>query len=85
MSKEWTPKELLYDLVSVQSDSFTEKEIEMSRHVFDLIAEQDYWKEHPDLCGLYDGGDVIGRLIPWALRRGTTDRTILLSGHTDGP
>ena len=26
MSKEWTPKELLYDLVSVQSDSFTEKE-----------------------------------------------------------
>lgn len=83
MSKEWTPKELLYDLVSVQSDSFTEKEIEMSRHVFDLIAEQDYWKEHPDLCGLYDGGDVIGRLIPWALRRGTTDRTIVLSGHTD--
>ncbi len=83
MSKKWTPKELLYDLVSVQSDSFTSQEIEMGRHIFELIREQDYWKEHPDLCGLYDGADVIGRLIPWALRRGTTDKTIILTGHMD--
>ena len=83
MSKKWTPKELLYDLVSIQSDSFTAQEIQISRHIFELIQEQDYWKEHPDLCGLYDGGDVIGRLIPWALRRGNTDRTIILTGHMD--
>lgn len=60
MSRKWTPKELLYDLVSIQSDSFTAQEIQISRHIFELIQEQDYWKEHPDLCGLYDGGDVIG-------------------------
>lgn len=83
MLKKWTPKELLYDLVSVQSDTFTEQEITISKHIYELIAEQDYWKAHSDLCGLYDGNDVIGRLIPWALRRGTTDRTIIMAGHTD--
>ena len=83
MSKKWTPKELLYDLVAIQSDSFTRQEIEISKHVYALIAEQDYWKEHPELCGLYDGKDVIGRLIPWALRRGKTNRTVILTGHTD--
>lgn len=83
MSKQWTPRELMYDLVSIQSDSFTEMEITISKRVYELICEQDYWKEHPDLCGLYDGHDVIGRLIPWALRRGKTSRTVILTGHTD--
>lgn len=83
MSKKWTTRELLYDLVSIQSDTFTEQEIMIGKHIYDLISEQDYWKEHPELCGLYDGKDVIGRLIPWALRKGTTDRTIILTGHFD--
>lgn len=83
MARKWTPKELMYDLVAIQSDSFTEKEIEISKHVYDLIREQDYWQQHPELCGLYDGHDVIGRLIPWALRRGSTNRTVVMAGHTD--
>lgn len=83
MSKKWSPKELMYDLVSIQSDSFTEMEVTISKHVYDLICEQNYWKENPELCGLYDGHDVIGRLIPWALRKGKTDRTVVLAGHTD--
>ena len=40
MSRKWTPKELLYDLVSIQSDSFTAQEIQISRHIFELIQEQ---------------------------------------------
>lgn len=83
MSKKWRPRELMYDLVSIQSDSFTEMEITIASHVYSIICEQDYWKEHPELCGLYDGHDLIGRVIPWALRRGTTDRTVVLAGHLD--
>lgn len=83
MSKEWTPKELLYALVGIQSDTFTEMELGISKWVYETIAEQDYWKEHPELCGLYDGHDVIGRMIPWGLRRGTSSKTIVLAGHTD--
>lgn len=83
MSRKWTPRELLYDLVSIQSDTFTKQEITIGRHIYDLISEQDYWKGHPELCGLHDGGDVLGRLIPWALRKGATDRTVVLSGHFD--
>ncbi|HWQ77433.1 MAG TPA: M20/M25/M40 family metallo-hydrolase [Anaerovoracaceae bacterium] len=83
MSKKWTARELLYDLVSIQSDTFTEQEVAIGKHIYGLISEQDYWKEHPELCGLHDGKDVIGRLIPWGLRKGTTDRTIILAGHFD--
>lgn len=83
MPGNWTPRQLMYDLVGIQSDSFTEMEITISKHIYELICEQDYWRAHPELCGLYDGHDVIGRVIPWALRRGTTDRTVILTGHTD--
>ena len=55
MSKEWTPKELLLDLVSVQSDTYTTLEIDMAKHILEVIKGQDYWEEHPDCCGLYDG------------------------------
>ncbi|MCR4711270.1 MAG: M20/M25/M40 family metallo-hydrolase [Clostridia bacterium] len=83
MSKNWTPKELMYDLVKRESESFTPQETEMARHIHVLIQEQAYWQEHPDYCGLYDGGDLLGRLIPWALRRGRGARTVILTGHFD--
>ena len=50
MSKEWTPKELLLDLVSVQSDTYTTLEIDMAKHILEVIKGQDYWEEHPDCC-----------------------------------
>ena len=83
MSKHWTPKELMYDLVAVESESFTAGEIRMAKHIYERIREQVYWQEHPALCGLYDGGDVLGRRLVWALRRGTTERTVILTGHFD--
>lgn len=83
MSKIWSPKELTMDLVGVQSDTLSAMEIDMAKHILEIIAEQDYWKENPELCGLYDGNDRIGRLIPWALRKGTGKKTLVLSGHFD--
>ena len=83
MSKHWTPKELMYDLVAVESESFTAGEIRMAKHIYERIREQVYWQEHPALCGLYDGGDVLGRRLVWALRRGTTERTVILTGPFD--
>lgn len=71
------------DLVGVQSDTLSAMEIDMAKHILEIIAEQDYWKENPELCGLYDGNDRIGRLIPWALRKGTGKKTLVLSGHFD--
>ncbi len=83
MSKKWTTRQLMYDLVSRQSDTFTTMETDLGRYIFDLIGQQDYWKEHPELCGLFYGNDVLGRCIPWALRRGTTNSAVILSGHFD--
>lgn len=83
MAKEWTPKELVLDLVSVQSDTYTKMEIDMARHILEVIKGQDYWKEHPELCGLHDGHDRMGRLVPWAMRRGTSEKCLVLSGHFD--
>lgn len=83
MAKEWTPKELLLDLVSVQSDTYTAMEIDMAKHILDVIREQDYWEENQELCGLYDGCDRMGRLIPWAMRKGTSSKCLVLSGHFD--
>ena len=37
MSKKWTPKELLLDLVSVQSDTYTTLEIDMAKHILEVI------------------------------------------------
>lgn len=83
MSKNWTPKELVIDLVGVQSDTLTSMEIDMAKHILEVISEQEYWQKHKDFCGLYDGNDRIGRLIPWALRKGTGKKTLVLSGHFD--
>lgn len=83
MSKKWTPKELLLDLVSVQSDTYTTMEIDMAKHILGIIQGQDYWIENPEMCGLYDDNDRMGRLVPWAMRRGTSNKCIVLSGHFD--
>ncbi len=83
MSKNWGVKELVLDLVSVRSDTFTKMELDISNRIYEILAEQDYWKENPELIGQYDGNDVIGRTIPWAMRKGTTKKTLILTGHMD--
>lgn len=77
-------KELMYDLVSVQSDTFSHMEETMADHFLEIIGEQEYFKEHPELFGSYAiPNDPFGRKSVWALRRGNTNKTIVMNGHMD--
>lgn len=76
-------KELLLELISVQSDSGTAMEAEMGEKLISLIREDPYFQEHPDQCGAFVGSDPLRRPVVWALRRGCTNRTVILSGHYD--
>lgn len=78
-----TIKEMLYDLVSIQSDTNSAKEKVISEHILQLIQKNQYFKEHPELCGEYDGNDPLGRKIIWALRKGKTSKTVIIGGHYD--
>lgn len=76
-------RELLYKMVSVQSDTGTSLEINMAECIFDMINELDYFKLHPELCGKYDGNDFLKRPVVWALKKGKSNKTIVLTGHYD--
>lgn len=76
-------KEILFRLVSVQSDTGTLKEIHMAECILDIIKEQNYFMENPDLCGKYYNNDFLNRPVVWALHRGKSKKTIVLVGHYD--
>jgi arginine utilization protein RocB len=80
---EMNIREILYRLVQVQSDTGSVKENDMAQCIYDIIKENEYFKKNPELCGMYENDDFLGRTAVWALRRGTTDKTIVLSGHYD--
>ena len=74
---------LLLDLVAVQSDSGSELECRMADRLAEIVAEQPYFREHPQQWGRYDTGDLLGRPVIWALRKGTGSLTVVLTGHYD--
>lgn len=76
-------KDILYKLVSVQSDTGTKKEIDMAECIFNIIKEQEYFKNNPELCGRFFNNDFLNRPAVWALRKGKTNKTIVLTGHYD--
>ncbi|KAF5062423.1 Protein RocB [anaerobic digester metagenome] len=76
-------REILYRLVQVQSDTGSVKENDMAQCIYGIIKEDEYFRKNPELCGMYHNDDFLGRAAVWALRRGTTDKTIVLSGHYD--
>ncbi|MBP1924492.1 arginine utilization protein RocB [Sedimentibacter acidaminivorans] len=76
-------REILFRLVSVQSDTGTLREIQMADCILDIIKEQKYFIENPDLCGKYYNNDFLNRPVVWALHRGKSKRTIVLTGHYD--
>lgn len=76
-------KEILFRLVSVQSDTGTKKEIKMAECIFDILKEQEYFIANPQLFGKYYSDDFLNRPIVWALRKGKTNKTIVLTGHYD--
>ncbi len=76
-------KEMLYKLVEVQSDTGTNKEIDMAECIYDIINEQEYFVNNPEFFGKYFNNDFLNRYVVWALRKGKTDKTIVLTGHYD--
>ncbi len=76
-------KELMLELVSVQSDTGTVKERAMAEKIHSLVRESPYFVEHPECCGVYENGDILRRPVVWALRKGSGKRTVILEGHYD--
>lgn len=76
-------KEILFRLVSVQSDTGTLREIHMAECILDIIKEQNYFMKNPDLCGKYYNNDFLNRPVVWALHKGKSKKTIILTGHYD--
>jgi arginine utilization protein RocB len=76
-------KEILFKLVSVQSDTGTIREVEMADCIYCIIKEQEYFKANPQLCGKYYSDDFLNRPVVWALHRGKSKKTIILTGHYD--
>lgn len=78
-----TVEEILLELVSIQSDTGTVLECKMAETILEMINRHSYFKEHLDFCGTYESNDVFKRPVVWALRKGKSDKTIILMGHYD--
>ena len=83
MQTSHTITEIMEALVSVQSDTGTPMEQAAAKKIISYFAEDPYFRAHPDCFGMEDTGDFMGRPVVWALKRGTTDRTLILTGHYD--
>ena len=83
MQTSHTIMEIMEALVSAQSDTGTPMEQAAAKKIISYFAEDPYFRAHPDCFGMEDTGDFMGRPVVWALKRGTTDRTLILTGHYD--
>ena len=76
-------KTLVCDLMARRSDTGTAHEAAMADLIFAKIKADPYFAKHSDHCGLFDGGDHLGRPVVWALKKGSGSRTVIFSGHYD--
>lgn len=83
MSTNHTIRDILLDLVSVQSDTGTALEVNMASKLISYLSEDSYFKNNPEYWGFEKGSDIFGRSVVWGLRKGSSDKTIILSGHYD--
>lgn len=75
--------DLLLDLVGVQSDTGTTCELAMARKLLAVLRGHGYFALHPDQCGAFEERDPLHRPVVWGLRRGRSNRTVILEGHYD--
>lgn len=75
--------DIMKDLVSVQSDTGTKMEENMAERIAAYFREDSYLSAHPDHWGLADTNDFLGRRVVWALKEGTSRKTLILTGHYD--
>lgn len=75
--------DILRELISIRSDTGTTYECEKGNRIYKMILEDPYFKAHPELCGIYTEQDILKRPLVWALKKGASARTVILSGHYD--
>lgn len=76
--------EHLEKLMAMKSLSYSAGENEPAEYFKNFFENLQYFKKHPELCGLYEiPGDPFCRKIPYGLLLGNSRETVLLSGHFD--
>ena len=75
--------ELLYELVAVRSDTGSSYEVALGNKIYEIISQDEFFKENPQYCGKEVFGDFLGRPLVWAFKPGKTKQTVFLSGHYD--
>jgi arginine utilization protein RocB len=77
-------KELMLELVRVQSDTGTRQEKDVEAYLHEWLGHREYFKNHPDYFGLYPmGKDPLERSVVWGLVKGQGDQTVILMHHHD--
>lgn len=76
-------KNIMEELVSIQSDTGSQMEVDIAKRIYRYFQEDKYFKEHPDYFGWENVGDALDRPVLWALKKGKSNHTIILTGHYD--
>lgn len=61
MQTKPTIRQIMEELVAVQSDTGTQQEKNAAQKIAAYFAEDPYFRAHPDCWGLADTGDFLGR------------------------
>lgn len=81
--KSLTVRSIMEDLVAVQSDTGTAMEENAAKRIAAYLEADPYFSAHPEQWGLADTHDFLGRSVVWALKRGRSGKTLILTGHYD--
>jgi len=77
-------KELMLELVRVQSDTGTRREKDVEAYLYEWLGQHEYFNNHPEFFGLYPlGKDPLERSVVWGLVKGQGDQTVILMHHHD--
>jgi arginine utilization protein RocB len=83
MNLESKIESLFYELVSIKSDTGTILEKDIEKFIYHKLSKYSYFKEHPNLFGLFDLNDHLNRQVIWGLLKGEAEETIILIHHHD--
>ncbi|MBQ8562938.1 MAG: M20/M25/M40 family metallo-hydrolase [Firmicutes bacterium] len=78
-----TVRDILNNLVAVQSDTNTAMEIATAEAIAKYFEDDPYFRVHPNQWGIDARGDYLKRPVVWALKKGKTAKTVILTGHYD--
>jgi len=77
-------KELMLELVRIQSDTGTRQEKDVETYLHGWLGQREYFRNHPDYFGLYPlRKDSLERSVVWGLVKGQGDQTVILMHHHD--